>query len=148
MKTIKKIMEDPNIYEAVMADGIRVLDQEVKKKSGITGLAIKGAYKLVKNIYEGRLLQAVIAVLIPEFIDKLDPYYERFQKEGKGTSWCDFLAPHYDELAEAFLSITDAKAKESEHRTVRSAYEKLRPKSKKEVVASLPALTQMMEKYI
>ncbi len=111
-------------------------------------MAIKAAYKLVKNLYEGRLLQAVIAVLIPEFIDRLDPYYERFQKEGKGTAWCDFLTPHYDKLAEEFLSVTDARAKESAYRAVRTAYEKLRPKSKKEVVASLPALTKMMEKYI
>ena len=148
MKTIKKIMEDPNTYEAVMADCIRVLDDEVKKKSGLIGMGIKAGYKLVRNVKEGRLLQAIIAVLIPEFVDKLDPHYERFQKEGKGTDWNVFLKPHYDEIAEGFLSVTDEMAKKSTNKALRGTYDKLRPKSKKEVVASMPALLKMMEKYI
>ncbi len=141
-------MEDPKTYEAVLADSIKVLDQEVSKRSGLGGMAIKGAYKLVKGVQQGKLIQKVIAVLIPEFIDKLDPYYIRFQKEGKGRSWSDFLRPDYATISDLFLEVTDAKANHSDNKTARNGYKKLRPKAKSEVVASMPAMTKMMEKYL
>ncbi len=149
MKNLKMMIEDPKIYENVMADSQRVLDQEVAKRSGLTGMALKGGYKLLKGIQQGKLLKMILAVLIPDFIEKLDPYYSRFQKKGgKGTTWTDFLRPDFDTIADEFLKITDSKAKESSNRSIRSTYEKLRPKAKKEVLVSLPALTKMMEKYI
>ncbi len=148
MKSLKTMVEDPKIYEAVMADSLGVLDQEVAKRSGLAGMAMKGGYKLIKGIQQGKLLKMILAVLIPDFIERLDPYYSRFQKEGKGTSWTDFLRPDFDAIADEFLKVTDSKAKESTNRTIRSTYEKLRPKAKKEVNASLPALTKMMEKYL
>ncbi len=149
MKNLKVMIEDPKIYENIMADSLHVLDQEVAKRSGLAGLTIKGGYKLLRGVQQGRLLKTIVAVLIPDFIERLDPYYSRFQKKaGKGTTWTDFLRPDFDTIADEFLKITDSKAKESSNRAIRSTYEKLRPKAKKEVLVSLPALTKMMEKYI
>ena len=35
MKSLKKIMEDPGASKSVMQDGLRVLDEEIAKRSGI-----------------------------------------------------------------------------------------------------------------
>ena len=148
MKSLKTLLEDPKVHQAVMADSLRVLDEEISKRSGLGGMAIKGAYKLVKGVQQGKFIQKVIAALIPDFIEKLDPYYARFQKEGKGRSWSDFLKPDYETIADLFLEVTDTKAKQSDNKTARNGYEKLRPKAKKEVAAPLPAMTKMMEKYL
>jgi hypothetical protein len=148
MKSLKDIIADPKVSQAVVDDGLRVLDQEVAKRSGIGGMAIKAAYKLIKNVQGGRALEKAVKVLIPEFIEKVDPYYARFQEEGKGKTWEDYLRPHYDTLADELLSVTDRKIQGTDNRAIRGAYDKLRPKGRKEVVASLPALTRMMEKYI
>ena len=148
MKSLKEVVSDPKVQESVLQDSLRVLDQEVSSKSGMTGLAIKGAYKLMKSVQQGKVLKKAVKVLMPEFIEKIDPYYAKYQKEGKGSAWCDWLRPHYDTIADELLSVTDAKSGESDNPAIIKAYKKLRPKAKKEVVASLPALARMMEKYM
>ena len=148
MKNLQEMVKNPEMYQSVLRDSARVLDEEVGKKSGISGLAIKAAYKLLKSLKQGKALQKVLEVLMPEFINKLDPHFQRYQAEGKGKSWSQFISPLYDALADDFLAVTDAKAAASDSAKVRKTYEKLRPKARKEVVASMPALAKMMEKYI
>ncbi len=148
MKNLQEMVNDPEMYEAVLKDSARVLDEEVAKKSGISGLAIKGAFKLLKSVKQGKALRKVLEALMPEFINKLDPYFQRYQTEGKGKRWSQFISPYYETLSDDFLAVTDAKARESDNAQVRKTYEKLRPKARKEVVASMPSLARMMEKYI
>jgi hypothetical protein len=148
MKSLKEITEDPNVSQTVLIDGMRVLDEEIAKRSGIGGMAIKGAYKVIKNIQGGRTLEKAVKVLMPEFIDKLDPYFARFQEEGTGKTWEEYLRPHYDSLADQLLAVTDQKIQATDNRAVRGTYDKLRPKARKEVIASLPALSRMMERYM
>jgi hypothetical protein len=148
MKSLKKITEDPDVSTSVLMDGLRVLDEEIAKRSGIGGLAIKGAYKAVKNVQGGKALRRAVEILMPEFIDKLDPYYTRYQEEGTGKTWTDYLQPHYPTIADELLTVTDRKVQDTDNRAIRGTYNKLRPKAKNEVVASLPALCRMMERYM
>ncbi len=148
MKSLKKIMEDPGASKSVMQDGLRVLDEEIAKRSGIGGLTIKGAYKVIKKVQGGRTLEKALQILIPEFIDKLDPYYARFQEEGEKKTWEEYLRPHFGTIADELLAVTDQKVQGTDNRAIRGAYDKLRPKARKEVITSLPALTRMMERYI
>jgi len=148
MKSLKAIIEDPSLMQSVLADSLRVLDEEVARRSGIGGMAIKGAYKVVKNVQGGRILEKAVRALIPEFIDKLDPYYRQFQQDGAGKAWEEYLRPHYLTISDDLLSVTDRKIQGTDNRMVRGTYDKLRPKARKEVVASMPALTRMMERYI
>ena len=148
MGTLKEKMSNPTVHESVLQDCVRVLDDEVSKKSGFTGLAIKTAYKLLKGVQHGKALRKVLEALLPDFMNALEPYYARFQQEGKGKGWTEFLRPDYERIADQFLAVTDAKSQQSDSQTVKSTYGKLRPKARKEVVASLPALAAMMEKYV
>jgi hypothetical protein len=148
MKSLKEIFEDPEASRSVLSDGLRVLDEEIAKRSGIGGLAIKGAYKVVRNVQGGRTLQKAVQILMPEFIDKLDPYYKRYQEEGKVKTWTEYLRPHYVTIADELLAVTDRRIQETDNRAIRGAYDKLRPKARKEVVSSLPALCRMMERYV
>ena len=148
MKSLKRSMEDPGVSESALQDGMRVLDEEIAKRSGVGGLAIKGAYKVIKRIRGGRTLEKALRILMPEFIDKLDPYYARFQEEGAGKAWEEYLLPHYGAIADELLAVTDRKIQETDNRAIRGAYDKLRPRAHKEVVASLPALARMMGRYI
>lgn len=148
MKTLKMIVSEPGVHQAVLKDSQRVLDDEVSKKSGLSGFAIKGAYKLAKSVQGGKALEKVIEILMPDFIDKFEPYFEKYQKEGATGAFASYLAPHFDTLADQMLSITDGRVKEIESSMARNTYAKLRPKAKKEVVASLPGLARMIDKYI
>ncbi len=148
MKTLKSIVEAPEVRQAVCRDSLKVLDDEVSKRSGISGLAIKGAYKLLKGAQGGRALERVVEVLMPEFIEAFEPYFEQYQRGGSRGSFESFVMPHLEELADKLLSITDKKAQDTDSAIVRNTYQKLRPKAKKEVVTSLPALARMIDNYI
>ncbi len=148
MKSLREIIADPAVSESVVADGLRVLDEEIARRSGMGGMAIKAAYKVVKNVQGGRTLEKAVRVLMPAFIEKLDPYYAGFQQEKEGKTWEEYLRPHYGAIANELLAVTDRKVRSTDNRAVRGAYDKLRPRANKEVMASLPALTRMMEKYI
>ena len=148
MKRLKEMVEDPKVYESVVQDSIRVLDEEVSKKSGLGGMAIKAAYKLLKSIKQGKALRKVLEALLPEFVDVLEPYFQRYQKEGKGVGWTDFLRPDFETIADGLLAVTDAKSRETDSKKAQAMYDKLRPKARKEVIASLPGLTRMMQKYL
>ena len=52
----------------VVEDACLVLDQEVADKSGLTGIAIKTAYKVVKGIRPG-FIPEVVDSLLDEFLD-------------------------------------------------------------------------------
>ena len=148
MKSLQDMMKDPQMYESVLRDSARVLDEEVAKKSGLSGLALKGAYKLLKSVKQGKAIRKVLEVLIPEFVTKLEPYYQRYQAEGQGKSWSEFIRPYHDTLADDFLAITDAKAQTADSAQVRKTYEKLRPRALRDVAESMPALSRMMETYL
>lgn len=147
MKTLKEMIDNPDARRTVLADSRKVLDDEVSKRSGLSGMAIKGAFKLLKSAQQGRALDKVLDILLPDFVDAFEPYFQRYQKEGQGKPWLDFIRPHFDAIADALLAVTDGKVAQTDSKAARNAYGKLRPKAKKEVVASLPALGRMMERY-
>lgn len=148
MTSFKEILEEPRVYPRVVDDCLQVLDEEVSKKSGLSGMAIKGAYKILKSVQNGRALRKAVETLLPEFAQKLDPYYLQYCQQNEPGTWEGFLRPRYETIAQELLEITDAKVERTRERALRSAYEKLRPRAHKEVVASLPALARMMERYL
>ena len=50
-------------------------------------------------------------------------------------------------VADALLSVTDAKAKNSKSGVVRGTYEKLRGSAKKNVEEAVPALAKLLKKH-
>ncbi len=148
MKSLKEILEEPRVYPRVVEDCLQVLDEEVSRKSGLSGMAIKGAYKILKSVQNGRVLRKAVETLLPEFAQKLDPYYLDYCRQNEPGSWEAFLRPRYETIAHELLEITDARAERAKERALRSAYEKLRPRAHKEVVASLPALARIMERHL
>lgn len=128
----------------LVEDALHVLDQEVADKSGLTGMAIKGAYKLVQSVRPGFLRQ-VVEHLVDDFLTALDPIYQEAaaQKRPAGA----YVVEQKGRVADALLAVTDAKAKRAESATVRGAYEKLRPIAKKQVEAAAPRLGNLVERH-
>ena len=62
--------------QKVIDDAQHVLDQEVADKSGLTGMAIKGAYKVVQGVRPG-FTRHVIDAILDDFLVALDPLYQQ-----------------------------------------------------------------------
>jgi hypothetical protein len=128
----------------VVADCVTLIDAEVKDKSGISGLAIKAGYAAVKGVKPG-FVQTVVTDLLPEFATALEPVWQDAKKDSKPVS--SFFASNTSRVADALLSITDAKAQRAKSAVVKGTYEKLRGSAKKNVEAAVPRLGEMVQKY-
>jgi hypothetical protein len=143
--TLKQVLLAPERRKAVVADLQTLVDREVAGKSGMSGLAIKGSFAVVKKVRAGFVPQAINAML-PEFAHRLQPYYDKYDPATDG-SLPDFLAANQSAVADVMLAVADGRARRSRHETAKRAYQKLRPQAKKHVISALPQLGALIEKY-
>jgi hypothetical protein len=142
--SLKERLGQPPRRQAVVADACQVLDQEVDDKSGLSGLAIKGAYGIVKGIKPG-FVKEVVDGLLDDFLDALDPIYQEALQ--RNVTPGKHLAANGDRTADALLAITDARAARSTRAVIQKTYEKLRPTAKKHVSAAAPRLGGMPDRH-
>jgi hypothetical protein len=144
MSNLTEALTSESKKAAVIEDCIHLIDDEVRDKGGLTGLAIKAGYKTVQGIKPGFVRQVVVD-LLPEFAKALEPIYGEAKTAGQGVR--DYFGSHTSQVADALLTITDDKAKRSKSGLVKGTYEKLRGSAKKNVEAAVPRLAVMIEKH-
>ena len=69
---LQDILLAPDIQPAVTADCLKLIDQEVSDKSGVSGTTVKVVYKTVKTFKQG-YLQSTMERLLPDIVDNLQP---------------------------------------------------------------------------
>ena len=143
--TLRQILFAPDTRPHVVADCQRLIEQEVAGKSGISGTAVKLAYKTVKSFASG-YLQATVESLLPDMVAELEPYWADFTASG-ASGFGDYLVKRGDEVSEALLSVTDARAKRSERPAILKAYGAVRGGAAKHVAAALPNVGALVQKY-
>lgn len=141
-------LEDLLTAEAKKKDVVRdcctLIDEEVKEKGGISGLAIKAGYSAVKGIKPG-FVEHAVSDMLPEFAKALEPIYADAKSKNENIS--SFFNANSSRVADALLSITDAKAARSKSGVAKGAYDKLRSSAKKNVEQAVPRLGKLIEKY-
>lgn len=145
-KTLADYVGAPAVRERVVAECASLVDEEVKGKGGLSGVAIKGAYGTVKAI-KPRFVPEVIDGLFDEWVAKLEPYYARWRSAGTG-SLAEFLTSRSEDVAEDLLSVTDERAARSKHKTAGKLYGKMRPSAKRNVAGAIPKLGALMERHV
>lgn len=142
---LKEVISEAGKRPAVVDDCVRLIDEEVKSKGGLSGVAVKGAYTVVKAVKPGIIREAADRLLDP-FVDKLDPFYAEWKGAGRG-SFDGFLAGRKTEVANALLGVTDERAAKAENQTLKKAYQKLRPKAVGHVESAVPGIARIIEKH-
>jgi hypothetical protein len=122
--SLKEQMSPPDKRKALVDDALEVLDLEVKDKSGISGVAVKTAFKIVKGIQPG-FLRNVVEGLLDDFLVKTDPLYQ--DAVTAGLSPGGLFVKEKAKLAGALLSVTDGKAERARSEGVKMTYQRLRP---------------------
>ena len=143
--TLHEILLAPETKPQVTADCMTLIKQEVSAKSGVSGTTVKLAYKTV-NAFASGYVQSMVETLLPDMIDKLEPYWADFSASGAGD-FGDYLVKRGDEVSEALLSVTDARAAASDRPTIIKAYRSVRGNAAKHVTAALPAVGALVQKY-
>ena len=140
---LSEALTSPTNKSAVVADCCSLVDEEVRDKGGLSGLAVKAGYAAVKGIKPGFVAE-VIDKLLPEFAEKLDSMWQEGKSKGDPVS---FMTNNKARAADALLSITDAKSKNAKSAMVRGTYDKLRGSAKKNVEDAIPRLAKLLLKH-
>lgn len=136
-------INDPNKKQSVVADCVKLIDEQVAAKGGLSGLAFKAAYAAVNGVKPGYIAGA-IERLLPEVLVALDPIWNEGVQTGDAVG---FLTQNRSRTADALLGITDARIKTSNNGVVRGAYDKLRNSAKNDVEAAVPSLAKIINNY-
>ncbi len=144
MPSLRELAAQGDKRPAVVDDACRVLDLEVADKSGLSGIAIKTAYKLVQSVKPG-FVRDVVDDLLDDFLDALDPLYQEAISQGKKPG--PHLAGNPGRMADGLLAITDRRAEGARRAAIKKTYEKLRPTAKKHVEAAAPRLGELLDKH-
>lgn len=132
---------------AFLGDAEQVLQAEVSGKGGASGLAVKGGYATIKKV-SPTIVSDALASFVPQFVAKLEPYWTEYHSTANGSgSFADLLVAKQDEVAEALLSITDARAEKSDRAILKKAYSSLRSSAKKHVTEALPRVGELVQRH-
>ena len=145
MATLQEMLLAPETKPHVIADCEVLVSAEVDAMSGVSGTAVRLAYKTVRTFDAGHI-QVMIHDLLPEVADALQPYWADFTAAGAGD-FGGYLAEREDAVTESLLSITDDRAAWSKRPTIVKAYKTVRGSAAKHVKAALPAVGTLIQKY-
>lgn len=126
----------------VVTDCVDLIDAQVKQK----GFIVKSAYATIKTIKK-RFVPEVVDALLDDWLGKLQPHFDKWEAT-KPSSLSDFLVARSDDVAEDLLSVTDARAETTSHKTAKKMYLRMRDGAKKNVIEAIPDLSKMVEKYL
>jgi hypothetical protein len=143
--TLQEILLASDTQPKVIADCCALIEQEVSEKSGISGAAVKLAYKTVNTFMPGHI-RHMVGRMLPEMVDQLEPFWADFTTCG-GSGFGDYLAKRGEEVSQALLSVTDARAAASGRPTIVKAYGSVRGSAIKHIEAALPRLGDLVLKY-
>jgi hypothetical protein len=143
--TLEQMLLAPDVQPRVVADCMALVEQELAAKSGVSGTAVKIAYKAVTAFAPGYYKETIEGML-PDMADGLQPFWADFQASG-GGDFGDYLSKRSDEVGPAMLTVTDNMASVSQRPVIIKAYGAVRNGAGKHIEAALPALGAMIQKY-
>jgi hypothetical protein len=151
LRTLEEILLAPDVKPRVVSDCLVLIKGEVSDLSGISGAAIKVAYKGVSALAPDYMEYSVDARL-PVLASALEPFWTDFAGGGNGAvgggSFADYLANRSDQATDAMLAATDAQASGSTARpAVVKAYKAVRGHAAKHISAALPRVGALIESY-
>ncbi|HEX6524419.1 MAG TPA: hypothetical protein VF070_31125 [Streptosporangiaceae bacterium] len=143
--TLQEMLLAPEIRPKVIADCHALIEQEVSDMSGISGTAVRLAYKTVIVFSPGHV-RYMVEVLLPRMTEELEPYWADFST-GDGSEFGRYLAERGEEVSKALLSVTDERGAASGRPVITRAYGAVREKAARHVTAALPRVGDLVQKY-
>jgi hypothetical protein len=143
--TLQEILLAPDTQPSVQSDCYTLIQQEVSELAGISGTAVKVAYKTVTTFAAGHV-QVMIESLLPRMVEQLEPFWADFAAAG-GADFGDYLTKRGGEVADALLVVTDERAEGSDRAVIIKAYRGVRGGAARHIQAALPRVGDLVVKY-
>ena len=144
MASLVQAVQDPQKRPLIIKDCEVLINDQVGQKRGMTGIAVKGAFKMIRSFKPG-IIPRSIDDMLDEFSEKIDPFWTRCQNEKQDPA--QFFSRNSTEISNALLSITDERARNSPNKVLIKAYGSLRKKAVEHVSSALPDLAKLIAKH-
>ncbi|BAY24543.1 hypothetical protein NIES2100_43380 [Calothrix sp. NIES-2100] len=132
-----------NKKDMLVDDCCTMLEAQVASKSGISGIALKTAFAALKGVKPG-YIPYVVEQLLPQCFTAIDPIWNEGKEKGDPV---EHLITSRDRTADALLSVTDERVKNTKRQIVKGTYEKFRGSAKQHVEEAVPDLAKVISKY-
>jgi hypothetical protein len=139
------ILQVDGALPRITADCRALVERELAAKTGLSATVLKASYKVVTSFAPG-YYDSVIAQLVPNLLQKLQPYWSGFNDSGGGR-FGDYLAARGPEVTDALLGVTDTMAARSHRAVIKKAYGAVRGGAAGHVQAALPSVGALVETY-
>jgi hypothetical protein len=140
---LSDILDDADTKRRFLADGVRLVDEEVARKGGLSGMALKAGYATIKRV-KPDIVESALGTLLPRFAPAIEPKFAAAQASGDVAGW---FAGHAEEVADALLAVTDERAEHADNPIVRKTYQSLRGQARQHTVDAVPAVGRLLARY-
>ncbi|MBF2077171.1 MAG: hypothetical protein IGR76_01270 [Synechococcales cyanobacterium T60_A2020_003] len=137
-------VSDQAVQANLTADCVKLIDQQVAAKGGVSGFALKTAYGVVKGIGPD-YIPGAIQRLLPEALAALEPMWDEGVQSGDPVQ---YLSQNSEKTANMLLSVTDSRIERSNNGVVRTSYSKLRNSVKGDIEKAVPDLAKILGTHI
>ena len=144
MGSLVEVLKDPAVRPLVVADCEKMLDAEIADKRGLSGIAVKGAFKTLKAIKPG-MIRHTFNDLIDELAVKVEPFWQDCQSQGATPR--SFFVTNSTPIANALLEVTDGRIKKSKFKNIIRAYKTMRPKAVQYIGDAMPRFADLVQKH-
>jgi hypothetical protein len=141
--TLSETINEPGRKDSLVAACVQLMDEQVATKGGLSGLAIKAAYGVVKGVGPS-YIPGAIERLLPAVLTALNDLWDEGLQMGDPV---EHLSKNQACTADAILSITDTRIEKSKNGIVRASYSKLRKSVKGDVEAAVPDLAKIINSH-
>ncbi|MCK5688631.1 hypothetical protein KAI87_05130 [Myxococcota bacterium] len=145
MQTLKSILLTPENRPTVIQECVALIDREVANKRGLTGVAVKGAYGIVKKVKPSIISEATSRLLDP-FVEKMEPFFKDALDAKSSVE--SYFGKNSTEVANALLGVTDARIDDTETKIIKKTYAKLRPSGLKHTSEAVPAVGELIDRWL
>jgi hypothetical protein len=143
MMGLSEQLADEGITSKIAVDCAKLMDEQVSSKSGVSGLAIKATYRVVKGL-SADYIPSAIQRLLPEAISALEPMWAEGVQSGDPVK---YLTQNSEKTADTILSVTDAKIERARNKLICTSYNKLRKSVKSDITAAVPGLAEILGRH-
>lgn len=141
---LRAVIDDEALQARIAEDCAKLMDEQVATKGGISGLALKTAYGVIKGI-GADYIPLTLQRLLPDAVTALEPIWVEGLAGGDPVA---HLSDNRSHAADMLLGITDARIEKSNNKIVRASYSKLRQSVKSDVEAAVPGLAQIFSTHL
>lgn len=142
--TLDDVLGSETLRAAFVARGVELVDSEVARKGGLSGMALRAGYAAVKGLQPGLVGKALDA-LLPHFLPRVRSHVETARASGDLPR---YFTQHANEIAEALLSVTDEKVARSPNPVIARTYAALRGQAKTHTAEAVPAVGRLLDSFL